>query len=128
MREFTILGERCSGTNFLQKAMETNFLVKYKTTRIGWKHFFGHFLPSDDEKENVVFIGVVRDPVAWIDSFFRQPHHVPSVLQSSVVEFMSQPFWSEYDNGVRIAEDRPFDGGQENHWRNIFELRTRKNE
>ena len=39
--KYTIYGERCSGTNYLEDIISKNFNVEI-TWRYGWKHFFGH--------------------------------------------------------------------------------------
>lgn len=73
MKKFTILGERCSGTNFLEKAIIANFNLEL-TWEYGYKHFFGF---SDySNSDNVLFIGIVRDPIQWLLSLFKQPHHL----------------------------------------------------
>lgn len=41
MLKFTIFGERCSGTNFLEKAILENFELEM-TNEYGWKHFWGY--------------------------------------------------------------------------------------
>ena len=38
-RKFVILGERCSGTNFLEEVITQNFDITY-TSEYGSKHFF----------------------------------------------------------------------------------------
>jgi hypothetical protein len=38
-KTFTILGERCSGTHFLQYSILDNFEIRYLNLN---KHFFGH--------------------------------------------------------------------------------------
>ena len=40
LKKFTIYGERCSGTNYLEKIINLNFDVNV-TWEFGWKHFFG---------------------------------------------------------------------------------------
>ena len=41
MTRFMILGERCSGTHFVQHALTKNFNLEYDTTYHQFKHFFG---------------------------------------------------------------------------------------
>ena len=40
MKKYTIYGERCSGTTYLQTLIETNFQGCAITWEYGWKHFF----------------------------------------------------------------------------------------
>jgi hypothetical protein len=143
---FTIFGERCTGTHFLQHAMLKNFAISYIK---GEKHFFGNKefralanVPVDklttQEKEMKVFdninpdkllvFSIVRDPVEWIDSFYKRPHHIPLANRKTIEQFVSSEFYSIYEEGPRkgqeIMEDR--------HWftkeqyRDIFELRKWK--
>jgi hypothetical protein len=70
IKKFTIFGERCSGTNYLEELIKTNFNINL-TWKYGWKHFFGfyNFQKTQDEDETL-FIGIVRHPIYWINSFF----------------------------------------------------------
>jgi hypothetical protein len=40
LKKYTIYGERCSGTNYLENIINMNFDVNV-TWEYGWKHFFG---------------------------------------------------------------------------------------
>jgi hypothetical protein len=149
IKYFTIFGERCSGTHFLQHAILTNFHIQYVK---GEKHFFGNKefrdniditqqpnsltlfeqkmfgLDSIDTEELLAF-AIVRDPVEWIDSFYKRGHHVPPDNRQPYERFVSCEFYSIYEDGPKktqeIMEDR--------HWKtkkryqNIFELRDWKN-
>jgi hypothetical protein len=42
IKKFTIMGERCSGTNFLEQIILSNFHINI-TWEYGWKHFFGFY-------------------------------------------------------------------------------------
>lgn len=60
IKKFTILGERCSGTNFLEQTILENFDVEL-TWEFGHKHFFGFHQFSHNNKENeTLFIGIVK--------------------------------------------------------------------
>ena len=83
--KYTILGERCSSTNLLEKLMSGNFDLSV-TWEFGWKHFFGFsdFHNSDE----TLFIGIVRSPLAWINSLRNLPHHVHSSLLQNKESFL----------------------------------------
>lgn len=91
---FTVYGERCSGTNYLEELMLANFNIVL-TWDYGWKHFFGfHTFNNNDAKENdTIFIGIVRHPIEWLCSFHNQPHHVPEI-NKSWANFLTKPFFS----------------------------------
>lgn len=98
--EFAIIGERCSGTNFIQALISLNISSLpslYDNKKIGkreeilHKHFipwlelknFGHPLLSHQEDiswlssyQETLFIFVVRNPYDWVRSFYQNPWHV----------------------------------------------------
>ncbi len=120
-RKVTIYGERCSGTNYLEELLTTNFDVEI-VWDYGWKHFFG--FQDLRDADDVLFIGIVRNVHDWINSMFREKHHLPAALTATVETFLSQPFYSIYDNNREIMEDRHLVTGE--RYRNIFEMRLVK--
>lgn len=122
MRKFTIYGERCSGTNYLEELILLNFDVEI-VWNYGWKHFFGFndLTGSDD----VLFIGIVRNLHDWVNSLYRERHHLPSNLTVDVDTFLIKPFYSLYDRGDEIMEDRNIETNE--RYNNIFECRRVKN-
>jgi len=128
---FTIYGERCSGTNFLMNAILTNFEIEFSNIKYSWKHFFGHYDfqgENKDEEDKTLFIGIIREPISWIDSFYKKMHHIPIENRKSHHLFLFNPFYSVYDNPYRedeIMEDRNLI--TKDRYKNIFELRKIKN-
>jgi hypothetical protein len=124
MKYFTIYGERCSGTNFLECAIKENFNIEY-TSKYAWKHFFGHYNFENNEDENdTLFIGIVRNPLTWIDSFFEKKHHLPHNNQINIHNFLFNEFYSVYPDEKEIMEDRNI--YTNNRYKNIFEMRNTK--
>ena len=85
-----IVGERCSGTNYLSTLVQTNFknidfaptLISSPTGRVGsHKHFITNF---DYDEMDTLVICIVRNPYDWMRSLHRQPHHL---LQLSGLPF-----------------------------------------
>ena len=74
IKYFTIYGERCSGTNYLEQIIKLNFDIEV-TWKYRWKHFFGldDLLNSDD----TLFICIIRDPFTWVNSFYKNQHLSP---------------------------------------------------
>ena len=71
IKKFTILGERCSGTNVLQKLIETNFDLEYSND-FHHKHFFGFCNYSKIKStQNTLFICIVRNVYEWILSLHK---------------------------------------------------------
>ena len=142
---FTILGERCSGTNFLEKSITNNFQIQY-TEKYGNKHFFcyNNYNNSDD----TLFIGIIRNPIYWINSFSRELHHIPEINRQSLRNFLFNEFYSvedELDTSKSILDNNIFKKNNNfythkyklntkdlnytngNKYKNIFELRKVKN-
>jgi hypothetical protein len=135
IKKFTIYGERCSGTNYLQNIIEINFEIIFILDH-GRKHFFGfndHLLKNSDD---TLFLCIIRDPVDWIISFYRKKYHLPLKYkynlneQENLDEFLNKEFWSFYDKNKNrdiskeIMEDRNIYTGE--RYKNIFEMRHTK--
>lgn len=135
IKYFTIYGERCSGTNYLENLIKQNFDIEI-TWKHGNKHFFGqnlHFMNSD----NTLFICIVRDIYKWINSFFRELHHHPLRYSNidennKINKFLNDEWFSinDMDNNYKgwnkeLMIDRNIFTGQ--RYKNIFELRHIKN-
>ena len=91
-----IYGERCSGTNFLEKAILENFNVE-----ISWEHGSKHFFCFNDYNkrnfDDTLYIGIVRDPIYWINSFSKELHHVPEINRKNLKNFLFNEFYSVND-------------------------------
>lgn len=106
-----IIGERNSGTNYIEKIINENFHVNllpgsmprilnktlgyefvrdyyFKKTQhknLGWKHAMAptnNFLESVGMKDNVGFIAIAKNPYAWLLSMFRRPYHLYTEQQT----------------------------------------------
>lgn len=129
INNFTIYGERCSGTTYLEKLIKENFVINY-VTNYNWKHFFGNYdFKNDDNENNTLFIGIIRHPIDWIDSFYNNQHHIPN-SPKNISNFLLDEFYSIFTDGKpsgkEIMDDRNMITG--NRYKNIFELRKIKNE
>jgi len=130
MKNFMILSERCVGSHFLQYALLENFYINYLKNHHNQKHFFGHENDIYSEKEinSTIIICLVRDPVEWIDSFFKRLHHVPSINRRNIDNFVKNEWYSIYEEGEKknqeIMEDRNMYTNQ--RYKNIFGLRKTK--
>lgn len=133
IRKVQIFGERCSGTNYLDNLMHINFNV----TTIK-HHFFGHhkLLNKNTKGSNlypkILFICIVRNPVDWINSLYRQKHLLPKELCTNDC-FLNDKFYSvstiidnvrkEYKENL-IKDDLSIYTGDK--YENIFDLRYTK--
>ena len=137
IKNYTIYGERASGTHFLEEAINQNFDIDI-TWKFGWKHFFGH--DSLNNAKETLFIGIVRDPYQWMNSLYKKPWHLEYFNDVSGFlnnEFYSvnneNPKWAHLKENVKgitkklnseIIEDRNIKTGE--RYKNIFECREVK--
>ena len=140
-KNFTIVGERCSGTNWLQSLLEDNFTFKFLPTfetyglttgASRWKHWWG-FSNSDQifkESNDRIHFLIVRDPYHWIHSMYKKKHHIEH-NRLPFKEWLKSEFYSTVKEGKTFKEieesgvyvDRKADNKR---FKNIFELREYK--
>ena len=145
---FAILGERCSGTNYLEEVIKLNFGLKY-TTMYGNKHFFCFTDYSQfRDVDNTLFIGIVRNPIYWLNSFSKELYHVSNDNRKNLKTFLFNEFCSvcneidinnQQDNkNFFLIGNKPYVKHYDvnkndlnyktgNKYKNIFELRNEKN-
>lgn len=139
IKNFTIYGERCSGTNFLEAIITGNsyFHSGHKpafdvpiTWDFGHKHFFGF---NDQDIVNygseTLFIGIVRHPYDWMNSLFANKHHLPQINYSPENFLFGEWYSIDHDRFSdtflkEYLEDRNYKS--KNRYKNIFELRRNK--
>lgn len=117
IRKFTIYGERCSGTNYLENLILMNFDVKI-TWEYGHKHFFGfNKLTNSDD---TLFICIVRNPYDWINSLYREQHHLPQQFKN-IENFLNDQYYSLGGENNNYQIDLSIYSNQK--YINIFEMR-----
>jgi hypothetical protein len=123
IEKFTIFGERCSGTNFLQQAMLKNFDLEL-TWDYCWKHWFGNHVDFSDS-DDTLFLCIYRDPVDWMNSLYKRKHHLSKNIKD-VKDFLTKPMLSldGDDKKKELPNTRNIYTG--NVYKNIFELRAVK--
>lgn len=122
MQKVTIYGERCSGTNYLEELLLLNFDIEI-VWDYGWKHFFGFNNLRDTD--DVLFIGIIRNLEDWVNSLYREKHHLPSNLTADMDTFLTKTFYSIDKTNKEIMNDRNMVTKEK--YKNIFELRRIKN-
>jgi len=116
---FKVIGERCSGTNFLSAAISRNFKISF-TRKYGHKHWFRDMDNKDSDK--TLFVAIIRDPFTWINSLYRRPTHLPYEMKWQPLKFLSHPI-SVYNRGKKVN----FPSLKYENYKNLFELRKDKN-
>ena len=146
---FSPLGERCSGTSYVQELLLANFNA---TSTDAWHspHFFGveRVEQPYEQAGCVLFVGVVRAPLPWLECFYRQQPQLDQWRYTSWHDFLTHPIVSYAEPHMNrtlsalpaseraaarqrmlqqpVAFDRNFEQAQLREWRNIFELRRLK--
>lgn len=124
LSQYTVFGERCSGTNYLVQLMNANFNIPL-TYEYGHKHFFGHTdLSAANNVSDTLFLGIIRHPIYWLNSFFKEQHHIPN-RPKPLYNFLFDEFYSMNDDGTIIEKDVNYMTGT--RYKNIFEMRFYKN-
>lgn len=123
IKKFVIYGERCSGTNFLENAIKTNFGLELRSD-FGSKHFFC-FNKYHQNLDDTLFIGIVRNPIYWINSLSKELYHIPNE-NKPLDKFLFNKFYSveEKTNKLQIKD---LNYSNLNKYKNIFEMRKMKN-
>ena len=123
LKKFTIFGERCSGTNFIEESVLLNFDSEL-TWQYGFKHFFG--FSNFQHSEDTLFICIIRHAFTWINSLHSTPHHlIPDMLKDTQT-FLSHPVVSVDQWGKRIEFDHHIETRKP--YKNLYELRRVKND
>ncbi len=129
MNRYTILGERRSGTNFLEQLISDNFELKLDWLG-GWKHFFGYSGYNDKLKNNqdAIYFCIVRNPIDFLISFYNSKLLQPIERTQNIESFLLKEFYSVYlhkGKYVDILDDRNF-RNDSLRFKNIFEMRSIK--
>lgn len=115
--EFTILGERHSGTTWLERLIKARLCVPL-TWRFGSKHFIDSLNPNlMASASNTLFICITRNIYDWIGGFYKLPHHVNSSIVCSLDRFLLSE-WKNEIFDINYFTHKPY--------KNIFDLRSSK--
>ena len=114
-KRLQILGERCSGTNFVTELLRRNLGLELTET-VGFKHWFVDRRPVPDD---VLVVVVERDAHDWLRSLHRKPWHAhPSLHGLSVAEFARAEWHCVWDDArFGIGPDDPRWGTEMMHER-----------
>lgn len=96
---YILLGERCSGTNIIEKVITCNSPFRPDWSLAGFKHFPRHTSPFDMPGiHDRPAILVVREPFSWLRSFYREPWHAaPSLKSMTFSDFLRSEWHSVWD-------------------------------
>ncbi|MHA3978374.1 hypothetical protein ACW9UR_11875 [Halovulum sp. GXIMD14794] len=133
-RRFQVIGERCSGTNYLHHLVRKNLPLK-PSSALGWKHGFPSAVAVAPD---LLVVVVARRADDWARSLYARPWHAnPGVTKHGFPEFIRSAWRTKVRLDVR-ARLAPWDArmGQALQWDrhpltgrsfgNIFMLRNAK--
>lgn len=160
---FVIYGERNSGTNYLETVLTgKSYHLSYTSSsfetivinssiaeiyndKYGHKHFFGfHDKIIKNTSNNIIFVGIVRNPYDWIMALNKSKHHIPTDNEN-IESFLKNEWYSiqhnkkHVDYGKELIDDRDFTTGHiprldnlygysnlPKRYKNIFDMRSKK--
>ena len=149
IKQFSLLGERCSGTSYLQRLLEANFDMS-NTDDYHHPHFFGIEQADHPFKQSdcVLFVGVIRDPLEWLDCFYKYQWQLDQWRYTDWHSFLTQPIvsYAEPDMNYTLSElseaerpaarqamlenpiwqDHNFADPELSEWQDVFQLRQVK--
>lgn len=133
-RRFQVIGERCSGTNYLHHLVRRNLPLK-PSNALGWKHGFSTAVAIAPD---MLVIVVARRADDWARSLYARPWHAnPGVQNRPFSEFIRSPWRTKVRLDLRAGLG-PWDAriGRTLQWdkhpitgrsfSNIFRLRNAK--
>jgi hypothetical protein len=113
IKHIHIIGERCSGTNFVAQLLLQNIAGisvsnQFTVGPYGWKHGF----VSDAviaKGNNCLFVHVYRNPYDWVRSFHREPYHAhQSLINISFSEFIRREWHATYgETNSKVKKNDP---------------------
>ena len=103
-----IFGERNSGTIFLNQLLLENLFnfgvlsCKPEAAGSGWKHGFPDMERfSEKDKEEILFIFIIRDLESWLMSMYNNPYHFEK--PKTIEDFISNKL--ETSDGCPLGEE-----------------------
>ena len=98
IHNFTIYGERHSGTNWLEQLISQSFDIPI-TWNYDHKHFFGCCKWDIlNNANNTLFIGIVRNIYSWIGAMHKVPYHLEQKDILNIKPWRSTQYISAYNS------------------------------
>lgn len=146
IKNFTIFGERNSGTKYLQRVLQQNLDIPF-TDEYGFKHWFvegisprGKINTTTDlekkksifDSDETLFFVTVRNPFDWCGSMYETPYHIKEMKRDSLLSFISSKYISyeflppvnNRNTWIKKSEEPYYFIEQS---KNLVELRNEKN-
>lgn len=104
---FQVLGERCSGTNFVKRLIGRNSALT-ATETLGWKHGFPAMIAIP---EDLAIVCVIRDARDWALSVHARPWHCPRSMQRLEFSDFIRAEWASVADRARYFPQVAREGG-----------------
>jgi len=115
--KYTIIGERHSGTNWIERIFTYHFNLPL-TWEFGSKHFIDQYDPNHlASANNCLFVCMTRNIYDWIGGFYKFPHHVHISMRKNLQTFMLNEWKSQIQDNDYFLKKA---------YKNIFTLRKYK--
>lgn len=133
LNKFLIKGERCSGTNYIEKLIESNLGITQQET-LEWKHGYISLSVTDSFGKSIDYLTIVifRNVFDWLRSFYLTPHHLEGAKSA---HWEDEPTFSEFiRREVKMIDDKKNYKNMDRHPfslnnpKNLLELRKWKTE
>lgn len=139
IKKIQIFGERCSGTNYMEKLLQANckeinknyFFYGHKHFPCWFKHPFDKaFYPLPEQNftlknnMNTLFIVIFRNPYDWLRSLRNTPHHAAKSLWNKPFSQFIRAKW--ITNPRQLGENArlELDPATRLPFKNVMKLRT----
>ena len=128
---FYLYGERCSGTNVVERLVEQNFGL-----HVSWEYGYKHWpeMTTDWSALDGPIVIVTRNPIGYFSSLFRKPWHAPDeIKQLELSEFLRSSWWNVYNEEVGVSSgdprynqpmERELDPETGQRFKNVIQMRT----
>ncbi|MEM6888920.1 MAG: hypothetical protein AAF636_12360 [Pseudomonadota bacterium] len=104
--EFTVFGERSTGTNYAQNLISRNFSDLQRTSTFPWeKH---SYVATPIAKPNALAMVIVREPIRWMQSLYRNPHQVGDWSHDLSFSMFIRHEWSSVFDGWLFPRQKSF--------------------
>lgn len=125
IKRIQILGERCSGTNYLEKLLKKNLIGVKIGFPLNYKHtFLDVICEGYKDSDDILFVVIYRNFFDWVRSLFNNPQHVDHDYNKTFSSFIRSEWKCTYPDGREILNERNIMTME--RFKNIFELRKAK--
>ncbi|MEL6122932.1 MAG: hypothetical protein AAFR14_04365 [Bacteroidota bacterium] len=126
-----LIGQRCSGTNYLERLLLSNVKDIHISRQLCHKHLWNAEFRFDQPVDDHLIIIIVRNPYDWLRSVHRQPHHCPSLYGLPMEEFVISPVEAYYGRNwnsadTQLQQSYLYPAAHRESFANVISMRNQK--